>query len=185
MEKILTPTEQGFHMPYEHEAHDCIWMAWPERTDNWRYGAKLAQKAFADVAKAIVQTTPVTMIVSAAQYQNARRQLPSEIKVIEMSCDDSWMRDIGPSYVINTNGQRMGIDWEFNAWGDWLMAYISLGTKMMLLHLRSVIFSEILLIELQLFLKVDQFMLMAMGHFIQRKNAYFTQVVISILLKKK
>ncbi|HIF9295459.1 TPA: agmatine deiminase [Photobacterium damselae] len=117
MEKILTPTEQGFHMPGEHEAHDCIWMAWPERTDNWRYGAKLAQKAFADVAKAIVQTTPVTMIVSAAQYQNARRQLPSEIKVIEMSCDDSWMRDIGPSYVINTNGQRMGIDWEFNAWG--------------------------------------------------------------------
>ena len=106
----------GFRMPGEYAPHDGIWMAWPDRADNWRNGAKAAQEAFTNVAMAISKTTPVTMIVNEGQYQNARHRLPSNIKVIEMSADDSWMRDIGPSYV--TDGkERIGVDWEFNSWG--------------------------------------------------------------------
>ncbi len=112
-----TPRQDGFRMPGEHEPHAEIWMAWPERTDNWRYGGKPAQDVFVNVAKAIADVTPVTMAVSAAQYDNARNQLPEHIRVIEMSTDDSWMRDIGPSYVVNDKGERRGVDWEFNAWG--------------------------------------------------------------------
>lgn len=112
-----TPRNDGFRMPGEHEPQDSVWMAWPERTDNWRYGGKPAQKTFTEVAKAISQATPVTMAVSAGQYENARTMLPSDIRLVEMSTDDSWMRDIGPSYVINDQGERRGVDWEFNAWG--------------------------------------------------------------------
>ena len=111
------PKNDGFRMPGEHEAHAEIWMAWPERTDNWRYGGKPAQLAFVNVAKAIAEVTPVTMAVSAAQYENARLMLPENIRVVEMTTDDSWMRDIGPSYVVNGEGERRGVDWEFNAWG--------------------------------------------------------------------
>ncbi len=35
-----TPRQDGFRMPGEHEPQAAIWMAWPERTDNWRYGGK-------------------------------------------------------------------------------------------------------------------------------------------------
>ncbi|WP_256383606.1 agmatine deiminase [Photobacterium toruni] len=111
-----TPKKNGFRMPAEHEPHAAIWMAWPDRADNWRYGAKPAQEAFINVATAISKTTPVTMIVNEDQYLNARHRLPENIQVIEMSTNDSWMRDIGPSYVVN-NKERMGIDWEFNSWG--------------------------------------------------------------------
>lgn len=111
------PRNDGFRMPGEHEPQESIWMAWPERTDNWRYGGKPAQKTFAEVAKAIAQTTPVTMVVSAAQFENARGMLPAEVRLVEMSTDDAWMRDIGPSYVVNDEGERRGIDWHFNAWG--------------------------------------------------------------------
>lgn len=38
-----TPRQDGFRMPGEHEPQAAIWMAWPERTDNWRYGGKPAQ----------------------------------------------------------------------------------------------------------------------------------------------
>ncbi|GAM64154.1 agmatine deiminase [Vibrio ishigakensis] len=89
-------------MPGEHEPHSEIWMAWPERTDNWRNGAKPAQKVFSDVAKQISKTTPVTMLVSAEQYDNAASRLPEEIRVLEVSTDDSWMRDIGATYVSMT-----------------------------------------------------------------------------------
>ena len=112
-----TPKHDGFRMPGEHETHEEIWMAWPERTDNWRYGGKPAQQVFVNVAKAIAEVTPVTMAVSAAQYDNARRMLPENIRLVEMATNDSWMRDIGPSYVINDKGERRGVDWEFNAWG--------------------------------------------------------------------
>ena len=104
-------------MPGEHEPHEAIWMAWPERTDNWRYGAKCAQQTFVEVATAISKSTPVYMAVNQSQYNNAREQLPDDITVIEMSTNDSWMRDIGPSYVVNDQGERRGIDWHFTAWG--------------------------------------------------------------------
>ena len=72
-------------MPGEHEAQSEIWMAWPVRSDNWRFSGKWAQKAFVDVATAIAEVTPVVMLVAHNQYSNARAQLPSHIKVVEMS----------------------------------------------------------------------------------------------------
>ena len=116
-ELTTLPSADGFRMPAEFEPHAGVWMAWPERSDNWRFGAKPAQRAFIEVASAISQTTPVTMVVSASQYSNARRKLPPQIRVLEMTTDDAWLRDTGPSYVINDMGERRGIDWQFNAWG--------------------------------------------------------------------
>lgn len=111
------PLNDGFRMPGEFESHEGCWILWPERTDNWRNGAKPAQKAFIDVAKAISRFEKVTVGVSASQYNNARHQLPSRIRVIEISYNDSWVRDCGPTCVINDDGDVRGVDWDFNAWG--------------------------------------------------------------------
>ena len=51
-----TPKVDGFRMPGEFEEQEQIWMLWPWRNDNWRLGAKPAQKAFLDVAKAMSQS---------------------------------------------------------------------------------------------------------------------------------
>ncbi len=112
-----TPKKDGYRMPGEYEPHKQVWMIWPERPDNWRDGGKPAQKAFANVAKAISEFEPVTMVVSNKQYANCRNQLPAEIRVVEMSNDDSWIRDCGPSFVKNANGDVRAVDWDFNAWG--------------------------------------------------------------------
>ena len=112
-----TPRADGYRMPGEFEPQKEIFMIWPERTDNWRDGAKPAQKAYARVAEAIAEFTPVTMLVSAAQYENARQILPDKIRVVEMSSDDAWCRDVGPTFVMNDAGDVRGIDWTFNAWG--------------------------------------------------------------------
>lgn len=112
-----TPKADGFRMPGEFEPQQQIFMIWPERPDNWRDGGKPAQKAFADVAKAISEFAEMTMLVSASQYQVARKVLPPQIRVIEMSSNDSWVRDCGPTFVINDKGGIRGVDWKFNAWG--------------------------------------------------------------------
>ena len=45
-----TPRQDGFRMPGEFEPHVGCWMLWPERSDNWRGGARPAQRAFSAVA---------------------------------------------------------------------------------------------------------------------------------------
>jgi agmatine deiminase len=112
-----TPRRHGFRMPGEYEPHRRCWMLWPERPDNWRLGAKPAQRAFAEVACAIARFEPVTMGVSAAQFQQARHRLPGHVRVIELSYNDSWMRDAGPTFVVDGRGTVRLVDWEFNAWG--------------------------------------------------------------------
>jgi agmatine deiminase len=112
-----TPAADAFRMPGEFEPHRGCWLLWPERSDTWRLGAKPAQQAFVAVATAIAQSEAVTVGVSQAQFGNARAQLPEAVRVVELSHNDAWMRDMGPTCVVNGAGEVRGIDWMFNAWG--------------------------------------------------------------------
>jgi agmatine deiminase len=112
-----TPAADGYRMPAEFEPHSGCWMAWPERPDNWRLGAKPAQRAYAAVAEAINASDPVTVAVSDAQFEHCRSLLSPSIRVVEVATDDAWIRDIGPTFVVDGRGGRRGIDWHFNAWG--------------------------------------------------------------------
>lgn len=116
-----TPRADGFYMPAEWARHKQTWMVWPERTDNWRMGAKPAQTAFCAVIRAIAKFEPVTVMASARQFANAQAQLSLEptnhpIRVVEVSNNDAWCRDTGPTFVTNGSEVR-GVDWTFNAWG--------------------------------------------------------------------
>jgi agmatine deiminase len=112
-----TPAKDGFRMPAEFERHSGCWMLWPERPDTWRDGAKPAQAAFAAIAAAIATGEAVTVGVSGEQFQNARARLPPAVRVVEMSSNDAWVRDCGPTFVVDAKGRRRGVDWTFNAWG--------------------------------------------------------------------
>ena len=111
------PKQDGFRMPGEFEKHSGTYMIWPERPDNWRNGAKPAQHVFTEVASIIGKYEPMTMIVSKAQYDNARNMLPAYVRVVEMSNNDSWVRDCGATFVIDNQGHKRAVDWSFNAWG--------------------------------------------------------------------
>ncbi|MBD8756786.1 agmatine deiminase [Pseudomonas coleopterorum] len=116
-----TPRADGFHMPAEWAPHTQTWMLWPERPDNWRLGGKPVQAAHVALAKAIARFEPVTVGVSAGQYDNARARLDvPNIRVVEISSDDAWMRDTGPTFVVDHGGEVRGVDWAFNAWGGFL-----------------------------------------------------------------
>ena len=112
-----TPRADGYRMPAEWEPHAGCWMLWPQRRDTWRNGGKPAQRAFVEVATQISRFEPVTMGVNPEQYQNARAMLPPQVRVVEMSNNDAWMRDTGATIVVNDQGALRGVDWQFNAWG--------------------------------------------------------------------
>jgi len=112
-----TPRADGFRMPAEWEPHAGCYLVWPERPDNWRNGGKPAQNTWVRLATAIAEVEPVTVLVSARQWRNARGRLPAQVRVVEATTDDAWVRDSGPSFVIDDRGGRRAVDWAFNAWG--------------------------------------------------------------------
>jgi len=113
-----TPRQDGYHMPAEWAPHSQTWMVWPQRPDNWRDNGAPAQAAFAAVARAIAQFEPVTVCASAEQYVAARAALDDpRIRMVELTTDDAWVRDTGPTFVIDGKGGLRGVDWTFNAWG--------------------------------------------------------------------
>jgi agmatine deiminase len=124
-----TPAADGFRMPAEWERHEATWMCWPERPDTWRLGAAPAQAAFAAVARVVAASERVRMGVSARELGAARAALEAGVaagdaavvevvvEVVELASDDAWMRDIGPTFVVDDRGERRGVDWVFNAWG--------------------------------------------------------------------
>jgi agmatine deiminase len=118
-----TPRTDGFYLPPEWAPHARTWMLWPDRSDNWRLEAGPAQKAFTDVAKAISQFEPLTMGANLRQVRNARNMLPLQVRVANIPSNDAWMRDCGPTFLVNGKGDVRLVNWQFNAWGglytDW------------------------------------------------------------------
>jgi agmatine deiminase len=112
-----TPAKDGFWMPGEFERHAGCWMLWPQRPDNWRDAALPAQCSFALVAASIARFEPVTVGVAPGAFGFARAALVPRVKVVQLASDDAWMRDVGPTVVVNRAGERRGVHWRFNAWG--------------------------------------------------------------------
>lgn len=119
MPAVLTgePRADGFRMPAEWEPHSGCYLVWPQRPDNWRNGGKPAQAVWVELATAICAAEPVTVLVSAQQWRNARARLPRQVRVVEATTDDAWVRDSGPSFLVDGSGRRRAVDWAFNAWG--------------------------------------------------------------------
>lgn len=107
-------------MPAEWQEHQRTWMAWP--VASYSSGAEesnieSAYQAWANVANAIVEFEPVTMVVDPRDLETVTKWLKPQVEISVADLDDSWMRDIGPTFVKDEVGQVFGVDWIFNGWG--------------------------------------------------------------------
>jgi agmatine deiminase len=114
---VTTPHAQGFAMPAEWAPHSRCWMAWPCRTELWGERMAAARKACAEVAKAIVQYEPVTMIARPELAADASLHCGQGISVLPLEHDDTWIRDTAPTFVIDQAGTLAGVDWRYNGYG--------------------------------------------------------------------
>ena len=71
----------------------------------------------AEVAKAIVRYEPVTMIARPDLTAEASLQCGQGISVLPLDYDDSWIRDTGPTFVVDRAGALAGVDWRFDGYG--------------------------------------------------------------------
>lgn len=112
-----TPRTAGYHMPAEWTPHARTWMMWPCRDKVWP-DIVATRKNYAAVAHAIRDCEPLTMLVRPQDRNGARDLLGEDIDLLEFPINDSWARDAGPCFLVNSAGERAGVSFRFNAWGD-------------------------------------------------------------------
>lgn len=114
---IITPRTYHFYMPAEWQAHTACWIGWPCRPASWPFSLARAQASYTAVIQAISRFEPVKVVALPHQVEEAKQVCGTEIEVIPFAMDDAWLRDMGPTFLLDKQGHISGVNWQFNAWG--------------------------------------------------------------------
>ncbi len=117
--------QNHWFMPEESDQHERTWMSFIASYDIWE--AKQVpevQRNLASIAKAIAKYEPLSLLVRKQDVHLAKKLLAGlgshnfPIELIEFNMNDLWMRDTGPTFVINAKGQKAAVNFNFNGWGE-------------------------------------------------------------------
>lgn len=113
-----------WRMPIEGTRQERVWLAWPSSgytLGDTELEAEEARTTWAAVANAASEFQHVTVVVHPGDEAIARRYLSGQINLLSAPLNDAWMRDIGPSFVVNEEGELGAVNFVFNGWGaqDW------------------------------------------------------------------
>jgi agmatine deiminase len=98
-------------------------MAWPTRESLWGRHFEAAKDDYAAVARAVASFEPVTMVCLPGTARQVRDRCGSGVEPLELPIDDSWMRDNGPIFVTNPQGEVAMVHFRFNSWGEKYLPY--------------------------------------------------------------
>jgi agmatine deiminase len=111
--------QSTWRMPDESEPHTRTWMAFGASAGIW--GKKLlpeVQRSLALIANTIVKYEPVSMLVREAELAVAEKLLNDQVTIVPYTMNDLWIRDTGPTFVVDDAGQKAAINFNFNGWGN-------------------------------------------------------------------
>ncbi|WP_052284378.1 agmatine deiminase family protein [Kluyvera genomosp. 1] len=109
----------GWLMPDEGAPHSATWMAFGASADIWEpHLLPIVQGNLALIAKSIAAFEPLNMLVREEDYDLAARLCGQTINLLVQPIDDLWIRDTGPVFVRNAQGELGGVGFNFNGWGD-------------------------------------------------------------------
>lgn len=115
----MFPREANFRMPAEWERHECTFVSWPVR-DSMCYPLEYDAvcRGYTEIIQAIAEFEPVTVITNADDHDHLAHLFRDDrIKLLIIEHNDAWLRDNGPTFLLDDQGNRAGINWRFNAWG--------------------------------------------------------------------
>ncbi|RMG36993.1 MAG: agmatine deiminase family protein [Planctomycetota bacterium] len=97
-------------MPAEWERHDATWLSWPHNPETWPGRLDRAQRAYAEMVRAVAEVETVHLNVGDAETERSALRLLRRAGVrgdVRLHCiptDDAWVRDHGPTFVRTRHG---------------------------------------------------------------------------------
>jgi Peptidylarginine deiminase and related enzymes len=116
----MRDSRKGLRMPAEWEKHERTLISWPVReTMCFPEDYERVCAGYAAFARAVSEFEPVTVIVSPGEAEQVRQRFDTQaIRLLPVPHNDSWIRDNGPTFLVDERRRRAGINWHFNAWGE-------------------------------------------------------------------
>ena len=117
---ITNPKKDGFYMPSEFDTQMATWLGWPSNPGT--FNIKKAQLAIENVARSISKYQRVYIVAPPSTWKHTvdRFNNDSNIFVVEVLDNDSWLRDIAPTFLVKKSGKTTylrGLGWKFYGWG--------------------------------------------------------------------
>jgi agmatine deiminase len=117
----MHPKAHNYAMPAEWLPHQRTFISWPVQNsmchpDNY----EAVCRGYEEIIRAVSEFEPVTVVVNPEDHAHlSARFQGSRIELLTIEHADAWLRDSGPTFVINNKeGKVAGVNWRFNAWGE-------------------------------------------------------------------
>jgi agmatine deiminase len=111
-------------VPAEWEPQRAVWIAWPHNRQTWPGRIDRVPERFRELVSQIARSTPVRLLGDPALRGQAAVLLEStnvrslaDIQWLDVPTNDCWIRDYGPTFVVEDDRKAYAIDWHYNAWG--------------------------------------------------------------------
>ncbi|WP_263418809.1 agmatine deiminase family protein [Terriglobus albidus] len=123
---MTTPSEKNFRMPAEWAPHTSTWIAWPHNAEDWPAKFQPIPWVYAEIVRHLSRVEDVNILVNdAASEKRARnilRRAGANLARLHFhlwKTDRVWLRDSGPIFVRNPQGELAVTNWKFNAWAKY------------------------------------------------------------------
>ena len=126
MKQKNTPKSLDYRMPAEWEEQEAVWLSWPHNKTTWPERIEEVEQSYIGFIKALHTGQRINLLTN---NEESKISIASKLKQANIDIskiyfriiknEDVWIRDYGPTFVINNNLKKIGIvKWEFNAWGN-------------------------------------------------------------------
>ena len=107
------------YVPPEEHKHNRTFMMWPNNRQVHpdRVFLDMLQGTIADIANAIAECEPVTLLAAKDDHASARRILSDKVALWDIPTEDLWARDAGPLFAFQGNDLVIS-HIQFNGWGN-------------------------------------------------------------------
>ncbi|RXI97777.1 agmatine deiminase family protein [Anaerobacillus alkaliphilus] len=116
----MVPKELGYTMPPEWSTHERTLISWPVQSSMcFPEDYETVCQGYVELILAIAEFEPITVLVNQNQLKDVQERVSGEtIELLDIEHNDAWLRDNGPTFILNEHGVRAAINWQFNAWGE-------------------------------------------------------------------
>lgn len=115
----MYPRDLNYKMPAEWTNHQSTFISWPVQ-DSMCYPEdyEKVRNGYKELIEAIAEFESVTVVVNDKEQKQVEALFENpQISCLTIGHNDAWLRDNGPTFLINDQGGLAGVNWIFNAWG--------------------------------------------------------------------
>ena len=124
--KMINKKGKQFILPAEWDKHEATWIGWPHNKEDWPGKFSPIPYVYAEIVKIISKGEVVRILVENDNHEKKARKVLksvgvdfSRIEFYSNKTDRNWLRDAGPQFVKNENGQINLVHFKFNAWAKY------------------------------------------------------------------